>query len=133
MMGFDSGWGMFDAMEVMMPVFFIIVLGLIVFSVLNGVRRWSHNNAQPKIPAQAWVVAKRMEVDYHHHHAGAGEHMTHTMHTTSSTTYYATFEFASGDRLELRVPACEYGMLSEGDQGTLTSQGTRFIGFERHE
>jgi hypothetical protein len=52
-------------------------------------------------------------------------------HTSSSTTYFTTFEVESGDRMELRVPEKEYGMLVEGDTGRLTFQGTRYKGFER--
>ena len=53
------------------------------------------------------------------------------MHTTTSTTYYATFQVASGDRMELHVGGREYGMLAEGDFGELTFQGTRYLGFAR--
>lgn len=49
----------------------------------------------------------------------------------SSTRYYATFQVESGDRMELAVSGPEYGMLAEGDRGTLTFQGTRYLGFER--
>ena len=51
--------------------------------------------------------------------------------TSTSTSYYATFEVESGDRMELHVPATEYGLLIEGDQGDLTFQGSRFLSFER--
>ena len=54
------------------------------------------------------------------------------MHGSSaSTSYYATFEVESGDRIELPLSGSEYGMLAEGDRGTLSFQGTRFLGFER--
>ena len=49
----------------------------------------------------------------------------------SSTTYYATFQVESGDRMELRLSGAEYGMLAEGDRGRLTFQGTRYLSFER--
>ena len=52
-------------------------------------------------------------------------------HHTTSTTYYATFQVQSGDRMELPVPATEYGLLIEGDEGDLTFQGTRFLSFDR--
>ena len=52
-------------------------------------------------------------------------------HVTSSTTYYATFQVESGDRMELRLSGAEYGMLAEGDRGRLTVQGTRYLSFER--
>jgi hypothetical protein len=49
----------------------------------------------------------------------------------ASTSYYATFEFDTGDRQELHIPRQDFGMLSEGDAGMLTFQGTRFLSFER--
>lgn len=52
-------------------------------------------------------------------------------HMSTSTTYYATFEVNSGDRLEFKVRDTEYGMLVENDTGMLTFQGTRYLGFER--
>jgi len=42
-----------------------------------------------------------------------------------------TFQFDSGDRMELKMQGHEYGLLIEGDQGKLTFQGTRYLGFER--
>ena len=39
----------------------------------------------------------------------------------------------SGDRMELSVTGREYGMLSEGDAGRLSFQGTRYLGFERQD
>lgn len=50
---------------------------------------------------------------------------------TSSTSYYATFQVESGDRMELPVSGEQYGMLAEGDMGKLTFQGTHFLSFER--
>ena len=37
----------------------------------------------------------------------------------------------SGDRMELEMAGSEYGLLVEGDNGKLTFQGTRYLGFER--
>ena len=54
------------------------------------------------------------------------------MNYSSSTTYFATFEVESGDRMELKVSDKEYGMLAEGDIGKLTFQGTRYKSFERN-
>lgn len=42
-----------------------------------------------------------------------------------------TFEFENNERLELKVPGKEYGLMVEGDTGTLSFQGTRFISFIR--
>jgi len=37
--------------------------------------------------------------------------------SSSSTTYYATFEVASGDRLEFAVRDTEYGKLMQNNPG----------------
>ena len=52
-------------------------------------------------------------------------------HTSTSTSYYATFQVESGDRMEFLINGREYGLLVEGDRGRLSFQGTRYLGFER--
>ena len=54
------------------------------------------------------------------------------MHS-STTYYYITFEVNSGDRMEFSVTGEQYGMLAEGDYGTLTFQGTRYKCFLREK
>jgi hypothetical protein len=54
------------------------------------------------------------------------------MHSSTSTSYYVTFEVESGDRMELHVEGHEYGLLVEGDKGDLSFQGTRYLGFVRN-
>lgn len=44
-------------------------------------------------------------------------------YVSSSTTYYATFQVVSGDRMEFEIRDIEYGMLVENDKGRLTFQG----------
>lgn len=58
--------------------------------------------------------------------SGTNHHVGH-----GHTTYYVTFEVASGDRMELNITGQEYGLLVEGDWGDLTFQGTRYLGFQR--
>ena len=52
-------------------------------------------------------------------------------HTHAATSYYATFQVESGDRMEFEISDMEYGMLAEGDSGELTFQGTRYLNFRR--
>ena len=95
----------FDALfSILFPLVFLVVLGMILFTV------------------PATVVAKRTNVSRHH----TDNTMSHTF-----TTYYATFQVESGDRMELEVDGSDYGMLVEGDTGKLSFQGTRYLGFER--
>ncbi len=104
-------------------VFFLIIAVFLVI-LIKGVSEWNKNNHSPRLAVQAKVVSKRQNVRRHHH---GGAHR----HSSSSTSYYVTFEFESQDRLELHVSSQEYGYLVEGDRGTLTFQGTRYISFER--
>jgi hypothetical protein len=48
-----------------------------------------------------------------------------------SETNYATFELADGTRLEFAIPASDAGLITAGDTGQLTWQGTWFRGFRR--
>lgn len=124
--------GGFDIMFTIIPIIvilgFILVFGIIIFRVVQGGMEWNKNNNSPILTVEAKVVAKRIAVSRHHHHHGDNKAM---QHTSTSTTYFATFEVDSGDRMELKVPNKEYGMLVEGDKGKLTFQGTRYKEFER--
>lgn len=96
---------------------FVMFLVVFVLILVKGVGQWNKNNQSPRLTVSATVVAKRTHV--RHHDDG------------SVTHYYATFQFESGDRLELHIPRNQIGYLVEGDRGELSFQGTRFLGFER--
>lgn len=119
---------MFSIVPTIVTIIFVVVFGMFIVIAIKGLARWNRNNHSPILTVPAKVVAKRTSVSHHtHHHAGdAGMH-----HSSSSTWYYVTFEFESGDRLELHVPSSEFGYLVEGDMGRLTFQGTRYKGFQR--
>ena len=102
---------------------FFVLFGVIVFRLFS---QWNKNNHSPRLTVEATVVAKRQHTT-HHHHSGVDDFH----HISSDTTYYATFQFESGDRLELVIPYSQFGYLVEGDRGRLSFQGTRFLGFER--
>ena len=106
---------------------FALIFIMIIVQLIRSIGRWSKNNASPRLTVDALVITKRAEV-HSHHHAGANG----AGHTGSSTSYFVTFQVASGDRMELEVKGGEYGLLAEGDQGRLSFQGTRYLGFERN-
>ena len=122
-MGFGMG---FAAFEAMFTIMFIVVIGMFVVTAVQGISRWNKNNNSPRLNVTATVVATRTNISRHRHN-GANDH--HHYHT--STTYYVTFEVESGDRMELEMDGSEYGLLVEGDRGSLTFQGTRYLDFER--
>ena len=124
MFGFGFGFGFF---EIIFSLMFLLVFGLILVTVINNLRQWNKNNHSPRLTVPATVVSKRTNVSRHHHHHDTG----HVGHSSTSTSYYVTFQVESGDRMELSMMGREYGMLVEGDRGRLTFQGTRYLGFER--
>ncbi len=127
-MGFSfSGFSiMVSLFGVIFFVTFFVILAIIIARAIRGAKQWNNNNNSPVLTVDATVVAKRADVS-HHHHTDANN----MSYMNSSTTYYVTFEVASGDRMELHVRDNEYGMLVEQDVGRLTFQGTRYLGFER--
>ena len=115
---------MFMLLEIMFPIIFVMVFGMIIFQFATGIGTWHKNNQSPRLSVSATIVAKRESI--------TGDLSgTHDYHSTSSTSYYVTFQVESGDRMELPVSGSEYGMLAEGDIGKLTFQGTRYLSFER--
>ncbi|AOH56644.1 hypothetical protein ABE28_019935 [Peribacillus muralis] len=126
--GFDGSedWvftGAPDLIGIMFVIFFIII----IFQLFNGARQWKKNEDSPRLTVPAVVKSKRTKVT---------RHQTNDQHLSSdgsSTTYFSTFEFESGDRFEFHLSGKEFGMLAEGDSGTLTFQGTRYLGFARKD
>lgn len=106
---------MFDVFPVIFFLMFALVFGMILSTVIRSAGQTRKDNNSPRVTAEATVVTRRTQVRGDHAH----------------TTYYATFQFASGDRLELQIPQDKVGYLVEGDRGKLTFQGLRFVSFER--
>lgn len=104
--------------SIIFPLMFCIVLGIIVYTYARNIKMWNKNNHSPRLTVEAKVVAKR--------HAVRGRYDSNNFNS-----YFVTFEFESGDRLELSLNGSDFGMLVEGDNGKLTFQGTRYIDFKR--
>ncbi len=76
-----------------------------------------YNSRQPVVRQTAIVLTKRQCT------SGGAESV--------STAYYVTFEKADAARWELMVSGTEYGLLVEGDRGTLSTQGDSYRAFDR--
>ena len=111
-------------MTVLIGIFAVLLLGAIG----RGLFVWIRNNNSPTETVNARVVTKRMKV------TGHGQSMMRStingLGSSTYTRYFVTFELENGKRIELGVKDPEYGMLAEGDQGVLSFQGTRYLGFE---
>jgi hypothetical protein len=112
---------MFAIFPIIWVVMFVFIFGMIIMTFAKNIKQERKNDQSPRLTVPATVIAKRDQVSVHHH-----DHHRHT-----STRYFVTFQVDSGDRMELQLSGPEYGMLIEGDQGSLTFQGTRFLSFER--
>jgi hypothetical protein len=128
-MGFNFGFGAFNRIFVIM---FVVIIVVFIAAFVLGLSRYGKNNASPRIPARAKIVAKREDTSTHTQYHAGDVTGAHGSFQSQSTNYFATFEFETGDRMELGVTDREYGLFAEGDAGTLTFQGKRFIGFERN-
>ena len=119
---------MFNTIPVIVTIGFIFVFGCMIVSIIKGASEWSNNNKQPVLDINCKVISKRIDVTRHvGHHDANGNYVG----VGSSTSYYATFEFESKDRMEFKINGSQYGMLIEGDCGKLKFQGTRFLDFTR--
>ena len=124
-----GGGAMFNIVPVIVIIGFIVVIAGIAFHALRGGAQWVSNNNSPILSKNAIIVTKRMAVSRNNH---ANMHGNNVHHHASTTKYYATFQFDNSERIELKIPEKEYGMLAEGDNGQLTYQGTRYKSFARN-
>lgn len=104
---------MFNLIEMLFPIMFILIFIIIVFTFVKGIATWFKNNNSPRLTVSARIVAKRQNTT-HNNQPNAGDISgAHGFHTISSTSYYVTFQVDSGDRMELSVSGSEYGVLAE--------------------
>ncbi|HWR19381.1 MAG TPA: DUF2500 domain-containing protein [Clostridia bacterium] len=125
-----GGGILFSVIPVIVTLGFVVVFGIIIVIAVRGIAQWNRNNNSPVLCVFATIVAKRANTSHHHHQHADNMAMSHS---SSSTSYYVTFEVDSGDRMELHMNGEQYGLLIEGDKGRLTFQGTRYLGFERQK
>lgn len=114
---------MFDMMNSAFPIFIAVLIGILALTTVSGIQRHVSNSRKPMLSVHSLIVGKRTEVS-HRHDPDLPVNRT-------DSKYFITFEVESGDRLEFTVSGEEYGQCSEGDEGKLTFQGTRYVGFER--
>ena len=120
------GFSFDDIFSILFFIAFLFVFSMFVLAGLKAITEWNKNNNSPKLTVDATVIKKRNQVsnsDYLDHNG--------IIHTTSSITYYVTFQVERGDQIKMRLSRNEYIMLAEGDYGKLTFQGTRYISFEK--
>lgn len=111
-------------------IFFLLIVGIIVFSVIRRIVQWDKNNKSPEISVKASIVDKRESKNTTTHYNAGDITGAHGMHTTTDVTYYIKFMVESDEYMEFSVSHSEYNILSKGDEGVLTFKGTRYMSFK---
>jgi len=96
----------------------VVIVGIFIFVIGSMVVNYRRYASSPLIARKARVIGKRQCV------SGG-------MNTSTSTHYYVTFELRDGSREELVIDGESYGLLVEGDMGTLHSKSNWFKRFDR--
>ncbi|MEA4911821.1 MAG: DUF2500 domain-containing protein [Oscillospiraceae bacterium] len=115
----------FNIFTLLVKLVFAVILSIILVTAIKGLIQWKKNNDSPVETVRARVVTKRGDTTHHTQMNG------NMPISSSSTRYYATFEFDGGERREFHLRGRDYGLLAEGDAGALSFRGTRYLGFER--
>ena len=143
--GYYGGFGLFG---IGFAVMFVVVGAFIAFVIVMMITQFvrlgrqraataAANAAAPEVQAQVRVIGKRMENLGHTLDGGVPalpSRHTVAVHTGDGTIYQrnlVTFEQAGGARFELELPSDQFGLIAEGDLGTVTMKGTEFLGFAR--
>ena len=88
-MGTESLW-MFDLVGTVLPIFGVVIVGIIFFSSIRGIREWGNNNKQPVLSVSSRIVSKRIDLVQKQDRE---DHLS----SQTRTTYYITFEVESGN------------------------------------
>jgi hypothetical protein len=86
--------------NVMFMLVFAIVAVTFIVILVRGISEWNSNNHSPKLGVEATCVSKRTSVTHHNEPVAGDISGAHGYTHSSSTTYYASFEVESGDRME---------------------------------
>ena len=129
---FYSPFG-FGVMSGIFPLLALAIFILFAVTLVKGAAQWSKNNNSPRLTVECVVVDKRTETTTQQTPVAGDASGAHGYHTMTDTTHFVTFQVESGDRIEFTVSGSEYAQLAEGEQGKLTFQGTRYLGFERKQ
>ena len=110
---------LFDGFDVLFNIVFALIFCsvfiILAYGIITSITTWNKNNHSPQLNVSARVVAKRTEVSHHQHPNNGDMSGSHGYSTTSSTSYYVTFEVDSGDRIEFSMSGSEYGIFKGQD------------------
>ena len=56
---------MFNIIELLFPVIFILIFIMIIFTLAKGISTWHKNNNSPRLTVSGRIIAKRENTTYH--------------------------------------------------------------------
>ena len=59
---FENG---FETMQILVPIVFLVVIGIILTMAVKGIIIWNKNNHSPRLTVDAVIVSKREDVSGH--------------------------------------------------------------------
>ena len=77
-------YGFDQVFNILFAIIFFCVLGTMVYIFVKNISTWNKNNNSPRLTVAAKIVAKRTKVFHNQQSDGFS--------TTTSTSYYVTFE-----------------------------------------
>lgn len=124
------GFG-YDSFNVLFSFMFLIVAAVIVVTIIKSMAQHHRDNNSPRLNVKAVVVDKREEIRHEQQPVAGDVTGAHGYHIKISSSYWITFQVESGDKMDFLVDGNEYKRLSEGEEGNLLFQGSRYLGFEK--
>ena len=63
---------MFDIIEMLFPIMFLIIFAMIIVAFVKGISTWHKNNNSPRLTVSATIVGKRQNTT-HNNQPNAGD------------------------------------------------------------
>ena len=87
---------MFNIIELLFPVIFILIFIMIIFTFAKGISTWHKNNNSPRLTVSARIVAKTPE--YHVSKSSKRWRYLRSSWISYNIQYYLLCHFSSGKR-----------------------------------
>jgi Protein of unknown function (DUF2500) len=110
---------------ILIGLVFAAILGTVAYQLIRKARQSSRNDALPVLTAPATVSGMRTNT------IAQPADINPKYKVEPSTKFFARFRLHDSQSLEFELSNEQFAPLAEGQQGTLTYQGTRYVGFEK--
>jgi hypothetical protein len=110
---------------ILIGLIFAAILGTAGYQLFKKARESSRNDALPVTAVHATVSATRTNT------IAQPAELNPKYKIDPVTKFFVTFRLSEGRTVEFELSSQQLAPLTEGQQGKLTYQGTRYLGFEK--